>query len=99
MICTSIDPESRQPRHDDPPRDVLARRIVKMQVFYNEIVATEDYRVAAGIAGSGIGELGQLSRPVGSQSYRLGSCARLPDPNITGEGRPLLKVDYISSRQ
>ena len=96
MICTTIDPESRQPRHDDPPRDILPRRIVKMQVFYNEIVTTKDHRVTAGVTGSGVGKLGQLALPVGRQPYRLGSRARLPDPNITGEGRPLLKVDYIS---
>ena len=70
-----------------------------MQVFYNDVVAAEDNRVAAGIAGTGIGKPGQFARPVGSQPYRLGNCARFTDPNTAGEGRSLLEVDYISRRQ
>ncbi|HIG82550.1 MAG TPA: hypothetical protein EYG40_07235 [Verrucomicrobia bacterium] len=70
-----------------------------MQVFYNNVVAAKDNRVAAGIAGSGISKFGQLALPVASQPYRLGRCARFTDPNIAGEGRSLLEVDYISRRQ
>ena len=67
-----------------------------MQVFHNEMVATEDHRVAAGIAGSGIGKLGQLALSVGSQPYRLVRRAGFPDPNTPSEGRPFLEVDHIS---
>ncbi|MDC0049977.1 hypothetical protein OAL09_11635 [Verrucomicrobia bacterium] len=72
---------------------------MKMQVFYNDVVAAKDNRVAASIARSGVGKLGQLALPVGSQPYRLGRCARFTDPNIAGKGRSLLEVDYISRRQ
>ena len=99
MIRTVFNTERGQSRHDDYPRYVLPRGIVKMQIFYNDVVTAKDNRVAAGIAGSGIGELGRLALPVGSQPYWLGRCARFTDPNIAGEGRSLLKVDYISRRQ
>ena len=99
MIRAAIDAERGQSRHNDEPRYVLPRSVVKMQVFYNDVVAAEDNRVPAGITGSGIGKLGQLARPVGSQPYRLGCCARFIDPNTTGEGRSFLEVDYVSCRQ
>ena len=99
MIRTVFNTECGQSRHDDPPRYVLPRGIVKMQVFYDDVVATQGNRVAAGIAGTGIGKPGQFARPVGSQPYRLGNCARFTDPNTAGEGRSLLEVDYISRRQ
>ena len=99
MIRTPIDAERGQSRHDDHPRYVLPRSIVKMQVFYNNVVAAEDNCVAAGIAGTGIGKLGQLARSVGSQPYRLVSCARFTDPNIAGEGGSLPEVDYVPRRQ
>ena len=99
MIRAAIDAERGQSRHNDEPRYVLPRSVVKMQVFHNDVVAAEDNRVAAGITGSGIGKLGQIARPVGSQPYRLVSCARLTDSNTAGEGRSLLEVDYISRRQ
>lgn len=99
MIRTVFNTECGQSRHDDHPRDVLPRGVVKMQVFDNDVVAAQDHRVAAGITGRGIGELGQIARPVGSQSYRLVSGAGYTDTNIAGEGRPLLEVDDISRRQ
>ena len=64
MIRTAIDAERGQSRHDDHPRYVLPRGIVKMQVFYNDVVAAKGNRVAVGIAGSGISKLGQLALPV-----------------------------------
>ena len=89
MIRTAFDTERGQSGHDDHPRNVLPRGIVKMQVFHNDVIAAKGDRVAAGIAGSGIGKLGQLALPVGSQPYRLGRRARFTDPNIAGEGRSL----------
>ena len=94
-----FDTERGQFRHDDHPRYVLPRGIVKMQVFYNDVVAAKGNRIAAGVTSSGIGKLGQLALPVGSQTYRLGSCAGYTDTNTSGEGRPLLEVDDISRRQ
>ena len=58
MIRTVFDTERGQSRHDDHPRYVLPRGIMKMQVFYNDVVAAKDNRVAAGITGRGIGRLG-----------------------------------------
>ena len=99
MIRTVFNTECGQPRHDDHPRDVLPRGVVKMQVFYDDVVTAQDHCVAAGITGSGIGELRQIARPVGSQSYRPVSCAGYTDPNAAGKGGPLLEVDDISRRQ
>ena len=78
---------------------MLARGIVKMQVFHNEVIAAKDECVAAGIAGSGIGKLGQVALSVGSQPYRLGRGAGFTDPNIAGEGRSLLEMNDISRFQ
>ena len=61
MIRTVFDTERGQSRHNDHPRYVLPRGIVKMQVFYNDVVAAQGNCVATGIAGSGIGKLGQVS--------------------------------------
>ncbi len=83
MICTVLDTECGQSRHDDHSRYVLSRGIVKMQVFYNDVVAAKGNGVAAGITSSGIGKLGQLAFPVGSQPDRFGRCSRFTDPNIT----------------
>ena len=64
MIRTVFDTERSQSRHDDHPRYVFPRGIVKMQIFYNDVVAAKGNRVAVGIAGGGISKLGQLALPV-----------------------------------
>ena len=99
MIRTMFNTECGQSRHDDHPRYVLPWGVVKMKVFDDDVVAAQDHRVAAGITRRGIGELWQIARPVGSQSYRLVSCAGYTDTNTSGEGRPLLEVDDISRSQ
>ena len=99
MIRTVFDTQGGQSRHDDHTRYVLPRGIVKMEVFYNDVVPSKGNRVTAGIAGCGIGKLGQFAFPIGSQPYWLGRCARFTNPNIAGEGGTPLKVDYISRRQ
>jgi hypothetical protein len=99
MIRSSLDTKRGQSGHDDHCRYALPRGVVKMEVFHNEVIAAKDERVAAGIAGSGVGKLGQVALPVGSQPYRLGRRAGFTDPNTAGKGRPLLEVDYVSCRQ
>ena len=99
MIRSVLDTKSGQSGHDDHSRYALARGIVKMEVFHNEVIAAKDDCVPSGIAGSGIGKLGQVALSVGSQPYRLGRCAGFTDPNTAGEGRSLLEVDYVSCRQ
>ena len=64
MIRTVFDTERGQSRHNDHPRYVCPRGIVKMQIFYNNVVAAKCNRVAVGIAGSGISKLGQLALSV-----------------------------------
>ena len=64
MIRTVFDTERGQFRHNDHPRYVFPRSIVKMQIFYNNVVAAKGDRVAVGIAGSGISKLGQLALSV-----------------------------------
>ena len=86
MIRTAFNTERGQSRHDEHSRYALPRGIMKVQVFYNDVVPTKGNRVATGIAGCGIGKLGQFALPIGSQPYGLGRCARFTDPNIAGEG-------------
>ena len=64
MIRSALDTKSGQSRHDDHSRYTLPRGIVKMEVFHNEVIAAKDERVPTGIAGSGIGKLGQVSLSV-----------------------------------
>jgi hypothetical protein len=64
MIRSALDTKSGQSGHDDHSRYALTRGIVKMQVFHNEVIAAKDDCVPAGIAGSGIGKLGQLALSV-----------------------------------
>ena len=96
MIRSGLDTKGGQSGHDDHSRYALPRGVVKMEVFHNEVIAAKDERVAAGIAGSGVGKLGQVALPVGSQPYRLGRRAGFTDPNIAGKGRSPLEVDDIS---
>lgn len=99
MIRSGLDTKGGQSGHDDHSRYALPRGVVKMEVFHNEVIAAKDERVAAGIAGSGVGKLGQVALPVGSQPYRLGRRAGFTNPNTAGKGRSLLEVDYVSCRQ
>ena len=99
MIRSVLDTKSGQSGHDDHSRYALARGIVKMEVFHNEVIAAKDDCVPSGIPGSGIGKLGQVALSVGSQPYRLGRCAGFTDPNTAGEGRSLLEVDDVSRSQ
>ena len=58
MIRSALDTKRGQSGHDDHSRYALARGVVKMEVFHNEVIAAKDERVPARIAGSGIGKLG-----------------------------------------
>ena len=58
MIRSGLDTKGGQSGHDDHSRYALPRGVVKMEVFHNEVIAAKDERVAAGIAGSGVGKLG-----------------------------------------
>ena len=99
MIRSVLDTKRGQSGHYDHSRYALARGIVKMEVFHNEVIAAQDDCVPTGIAGSGVGKLGQVALPVGSQPYRLGRRAGFTNPNTAGKGRSLLEVDYVSCRQ
>ena len=99
MIRSSLDTKRGQSGHDDHCRYALPRGVVKMEVFHNEVIAAKDECVPTGIAGCGIGKLGQVSFSVGSQPNRLGCRAGFTNPNTAGKGRSLLEVDYVSCRQ
>jgi hypothetical protein len=64
MIRSALDTKRGQSRHNNHSRYMLPRGIVKMEVFHNEVIAAKDYCVPTGIAGSGIGKLGQVSLSV-----------------------------------
>ena len=96
MIRSSLDTKSSQSGHDDHSRYALPRGIVKMQVFHNEVIAAKDECVPTGIAGCGIGKLGQGALSVGSQPYRLGCRAGFTNPNTAGKGRPPLEMNDVS---
>jgi hypothetical protein len=99
MIRSALDTKSGQSGHDDHSRYALARGIVKMEVFHNNVVTAKDDCVAAGIAGCGISKLGQVALPVGSQPYRFGRCAGFTNPNTAGKGRSPLEVNDVSRFQ
>ena len=96
VIRSAIDTQRSQSRHDDCPRDVFPGGIVKVQVFYNDVVSSKGDRIAAGIAGSGISKPGEVALPIGSQTDGFGRCSGFTDPNITGERRAVLEVNHIS---
>ena len=64
MIRSSLDTHCSQSGHDDRSRYILPRGIVKMEVFHNNVVTAKDDCVTIGIAGSGVGKLGQVALPV-----------------------------------
>ena len=99
MIRSSLDTKRGQSGHDDHSRYALARGVVKMEVFHNEVIAAKDEGVPAGIAGSGIGKLGQLALSVGSQPYRLGRRAGFTDPNTAAKGRSSFEMNDVSRFQ